>query len=39
MILEAFNLDGKVALVTGAIQVLVKAWQWRWRKRVVTLLA
>ncbi len=39
MILSAFSLEGKVAVVTGCDTGLGRGWRWGWRKRAVTLLA
>ncbi len=39
MILSAFSLEGKVAVVTGCDTGLGQGWRWGWRKRAVTLLA
>lgn len=39
MILSAFSLEGKVAVVTGCDTGLGGGWRWGWRKRAVTLLA
>ncbi len=36
MILSAFSLEGKVAVVTGVILGWARGWRWGWRKRAVT---
>jgi 2-deoxy-D-gluconate 3-dehydrogenase len=33
MILDAFKLTGKVAIVTGCRTGLGRGWRWGWRKR------
>lgn len=36
MVLDAFRLEGKVAIVTGCDTGLDKVWPWRWLKPDVT---